>query len=186
MRAVETAASSRGVSAIAIQVGAAAEIDPAITSFARESHGGLILLTDTFTTLHQKRIVELADRHRLPAISWNPVFARVGGLMSYSVTVTTLEQYRRAAASRSHSQRSQTRRPANSAGRQIHSRHQPQDCQSAWADFAAAAAAARPRRRGDRIERLLCCDCSQPLVARNGRRMSVHGGKAVVQRTSPE
>ena len=97
MRAVETAASSRGVRAIAVQLGAAADIEPAITSFAHESDGGLILPTDTFTNLHQKQIVELAARHRLPAISWNPVFARVGGLMSYSVTVTTLEQYRQAA-----------------------------------------------------------------------------------------
>src|SRR5262249_39020207 len=98
MRAVETAASSRGVRAIAIQVGAPAEIESAITSFTRESNSGVILPTDTFTTLHQKQIVELADRHRLPAISWNPEFARVGGLISYSVTVTTLEQYRQAAA----------------------------------------------------------------------------------------
>ena len=98
MRAVETAASSRGVRAIAVQLGAAADIEPAITSFAHESDGGLILPTDTFTNLHQKQIVELAARHRLPAISWNPEFARVGGLMSYSVTVTTLEQYRQAAA----------------------------------------------------------------------------------------
>ena len=75
-----------------------ADIERAITSFARESNGGLILPTDTYTTLHQKQIVELADRYRLPAISWNPEFARVGGLMSYSVTVTTLEQYRQAAA----------------------------------------------------------------------------------------
>ena len=98
MRAVETAAASRGVRAIAVQLGAAADIEPAILSFAREPNGGLILPTDTFTSLHQKQIVELADRHRLPAISWNPEFARVGGLMSYSVTVTTLEQYRQAAA----------------------------------------------------------------------------------------
>jgi putative ABC transport system substrate-binding protein len=84
--------------AYAIQVGAAADIDPAITNFARESNGGLVLPTDTFTLLYQKQIVELVDRHRLPAISWNPDFARVGGLMSYSATVTTLEQYRQAAA----------------------------------------------------------------------------------------
>jgi putative tryptophan/tyrosine transport system substrate-binding protein len=66
MRAVETAASSRGVRAIAIQVGAAAEIEPTITSFARESNGGLILPTDTFTTLHQKQIVDRDSpvRHR--------------------------------------------------------------------------------------------------------------------------
>jgi putative ABC transport system substrate-binding protein len=98
VRAIEAAASSRGVRAIAIQVGTAADIDPAIATFAGESNGGVVLPTDTFTSLHQKQIVELVDRHRLPAISWNPDFARVGGLMSYSVTVTTLEQYRQAAA----------------------------------------------------------------------------------------
>jgi putative ABC transport system substrate-binding protein len=83
--------------AIAVPVGTAAELVPAIASFARESNGGLILPTDSFTTVHQKEVVELADRHRLPAISWSPEFTRVGGLMSYSVTITTLEEYRRAA-----------------------------------------------------------------------------------------
>ena len=97
MRAVETAASSRVVRAIAVQLGAGADIEPAITSFAHESNGGLILPTGNFTTVHQKQIVELADKHRLPAISWDPEFARAGGLMYYSVTVTTLEQYRQAA-----------------------------------------------------------------------------------------
>jgi putative tryptophan/tyrosine transport system substrate-binding protein len=97
MPAVETAASSRGVRAMAVQLGAAPDIEIAITNVARESNGGLILPTDTFTSLHQKQIVELADRHRLPAISWNPVFARVGGLMSYSVAITTLQQFRQAA-----------------------------------------------------------------------------------------
>src|SRR5262249_36842931 len=81
-----------------LRVGGPAAIDPPTPSFAHEPNGGLILPTDTLTTLHQKQIVELADRYRLPAISWNPEFARVGGLMSYSVTVTTLEQYRQAAA----------------------------------------------------------------------------------------
>ena len=31
-----------------------------------------------------------------------------------------------------------------------------------------AADAARARRRGDRVSGLLCCDCSQPLMARIG------------------
>ena len=35
--------------------------------------------------------------HRLPAVSWNPNFPKDGGLMSYSVTVSTLDQFRRAA-----------------------------------------------------------------------------------------
>jgi putative ABC transport system substrate-binding protein len=97
MKAVEAAASSHGVRASAVAVGSAADVEPAITKFAREPNGGLILPTDTFIRLHQKLIVELAERHRLPAISWDPGFPRAGGLMCYSVTVTTLEQYRQAA-----------------------------------------------------------------------------------------
>jgi len=97
MKAIEAAASSRGLPVSAVAVGSAADIEPVITNFAREPNGGLILPTDTFTRLHQKLIVELAERHRLPAISWDPEFPRAGGLMCYSVTVTTLDQYRQAA-----------------------------------------------------------------------------------------
>jgi putative tryptophan/tyrosine transport system substrate-binding protein len=97
MKAVETAASSRGVRASAVPVASAANIEAAIANFAREPNGGLILPTDTFIRLHQKLIVELAERNRLPTISWDPGFPRAGGLMCYSVTVTTLDQYRQAA-----------------------------------------------------------------------------------------
>jgi putative tryptophan/tyrosine transport system substrate-binding protein len=97
MKAVEAAASSRGVPVSVVAIGSAAEIEPAVANFAREPNGGLILPTDTFTRVHQKLIVELAQRHRLPAISWDPQFPRAGGLMCYSVAVTTLDQYRQAA-----------------------------------------------------------------------------------------
>src|SRR5262249_47397512 len=46
---------------------------------------------------HQRLMSDLAGQHRLPAISWDPEFPRAGGLMCYSVTVTTLDQYRQAA-----------------------------------------------------------------------------------------
>ena len=97
VRAIEASASSRGVRATVVPVRATADIEPAITSFAREPNGGLILPTDTFTRLRQKLIAELAERHRLPAISWDPEFPRNGGLMCYSVTVNTLDQFRQAA-----------------------------------------------------------------------------------------
>ncbi len=97
MRSIEAAASSLGVQAIAAPVHAAADIEAAIASLAREPNGALILPTDTFTR-GQKTIIELTDRHRLPAISWDPEFPKSGGLMSYSVTINTLDQYRRAAS----------------------------------------------------------------------------------------
>src|SRR5262249_27537556 len=74
MKAVETAASSRGVPVSAVAIGSAADIEPAVANFAREPNGGLILPTDTFTRVHQMLIVELAERHRLPPISWDPPF----------------------------------------------------------------------------------------------------------------
>jgi putative ABC transport system substrate-binding protein len=40
----------------------------------------------------------LAGRHHLPTLSWDPNFPKDGGLMSYSVTASTLDQYRRAAS----------------------------------------------------------------------------------------
>jgi putative ABC transport system substrate-binding protein len=97
MRSIEAAAASLGIRANAIPLHVITDIEPAIAGFTREPNGGLILPTDTFTRSNQKQFVELAARHRLPAISWNPDFPRDGGLMSYSVTVTTLEQYRQAA-----------------------------------------------------------------------------------------
>ena len=97
MQAIEAAASSHGVRSIAVPVRTTADIERAITNFAREPNGGLILMTDVFVRLRQRQIAELAQRHRLPAISWDPEFPRVGGLMCYGVTEGTLEQYRQAA-----------------------------------------------------------------------------------------
>jgi putative ABC transport system substrate-binding protein len=96
MRSIESAAASLNVRAIAVPLRVTADIEPAIKSFASEPDGGLILPTDTFTQ-GQRPIVELANGHRLPATSWDPEFPKDGGLMCYSVTVTTLDHYRQAA-----------------------------------------------------------------------------------------
>jgi putative ABC transport system substrate-binding protein len=97
MAPVETAAQSLGVRAAAIPIRATADIEAAMMSFAREPNGGLILPPDAFTRLRHQLIIEMADRHRLPVISNDPEFPRIGGLMCYSTTVNTLDQYRQAA-----------------------------------------------------------------------------------------
>jgi ABC-type uncharacterized transport system substrate-binding protein len=97
MPAVEAAASSHGIRSIAVPVRTATDIESAITNFAREPNGGLILTPDAFVRLRQGQIAELSERHRLPAISSDPAFPRVGGLMCYSVTASQLEQFRQAA-----------------------------------------------------------------------------------------
>jgi putative tryptophan/tyrosine transport system substrate-binding protein len=98
MWSIEATAPSHGAQAIVLPVRSTADIEPAFEGFAREPNGGLILPTDTFTRLHQPLIVDLAVRHRLPALSNDPDFPKHGGLMSYSVTINYLDQYRQAAS----------------------------------------------------------------------------------------
>jgi len=97
MRSIEAAAPSLGVQAMPIPVRATSDIEPAIESFARVPNGGLILPTDSFIRLRQTLIVELAGRHRLPAVSADEDFAKNGGLMYYGATINLLDQFRQAA-----------------------------------------------------------------------------------------
>jgi putative ABC transport system substrate-binding protein len=85
------------VQAVAVPVRATAEIEPALEAFARQPNGGLVLPTEGYSSARHTLIAEVAGRHRLPAISWNPEFPKDGGLMSYGVAINTLEQYRQAA-----------------------------------------------------------------------------------------
>src|SRR5215469_1787961 len=60
-----------------------AEIEAAITAFARESRGGLIPAPDAFINTRRHLIMALAQRHRLPAIYGFRQFVTEGALMSY-------------------------------------------------------------------------------------------------------
>src|SRR5438045_1211209 len=60
---IETSAASIGLRSIAIPVRDAADIEPAIKAFARDSNGGLIALPDTFIVVHRERFIALAARH---------------------------------------------------------------------------------------------------------------------------
>jgi ABC-type uncharacterized transport system substrate-binding protein len=60
-----------------------AEIEAAITAFAREPGGGLIVAPDAFINTRRHLIMELAKQHRLPAIYGFRQFVGEGALMSY-------------------------------------------------------------------------------------------------------
>ena len=93
MPVMEAAATSLGAQLIATPVRAAADIEPALTRFAR----GLTLLGDSFTRLHQTLIADLAGRYRLPSIAPSTDFAKDGGLMDYGPYIGVDGQYRQAA-----------------------------------------------------------------------------------------
>jgi putative tryptophan/tyrosine transport system substrate-binding protein len=67
-----------------------AEIEAAMAQWGREPDYGLIVLPDPSTNSHRKLIIELAARHRLPAIHALRAATADGGLMSYGVDLPDL------------------------------------------------------------------------------------------------
>jgi putative tryptophan/tyrosine transport system substrate-binding protein len=97
MPAIEVAAPSLCVQATAMPVRATADIEPALTSFARAPNGGLIVLYDAVTYPNHAMIADLLRRYRLPSIGDGPDFAKMGGLMDYGSWINLTGQYRQAA-----------------------------------------------------------------------------------------
>ena len=71
------------------------ELGPAFDAMTRERAQALLALGDPFTMTHQRRILDLAAKRRLPVISQFRDFADGGGLMSYGPD--RLDMFRRAA-----------------------------------------------------------------------------------------
>jgi len=71
------------------------EIERVIATFAQRPNGALILVPTALTVINRQLIINLAARHRLPAIYPYRYFVEAGGLMSYGAD--EIEQYRQAA-----------------------------------------------------------------------------------------
>jgi putative tryptophan/tyrosine transport system substrate-binding protein len=95
LRHVEAMAPSLGVGATSAHVRDPAAIEPAITAFAQQPNGGLVVLPDSVTVVHRDLIISLAARHGLPAIYPHRLFVTSGGLISYGTDL--FELYQRAA-----------------------------------------------------------------------------------------
>jgi putative tryptophan/tyrosine transport system substrate-binding protein len=92
----DAAAPPLDVQVIRVPVLTDSDIEPALTEFAREPNGGLMLLGDSFPRLHHKEIADLAGRYRLPSIAPGD-FASVGGLMDYGPNIDLARHYAQAA-----------------------------------------------------------------------------------------
>ncbi len=83
VRAAENAARALAVTIVPNAVGTAADIKSAIDSAATGPNGALLVPPDATTIRHRNLILELAARHRLPAVYAFRFFVAQGGLMSY-------------------------------------------------------------------------------------------------------
>ena len=68
-------------------------IDDAFAAIARQRAGALLVMSDPMFQSQRDRIVDLATKHRLPAIFELRDFAEAGGLLSYDTNVA--DMYRR-------------------------------------------------------------------------------------------
>ena len=92
---IQSAAPSVGVDVSAINMRDGAEIERAVTAFARRPNGGLILAASALAAIHRDLVVSLAARYKLPAVYITRYFVAGGGLVSYGPDF--VDQYRRAA-----------------------------------------------------------------------------------------
>jgi putative tryptophan/tyrosine transport system substrate-binding protein len=92
----KAAAASLAVKATISGVRNAGELETAVAAQAREPNGSLVVMPDTFTSLHRAKITALAQQHALPAVYPFRFYSTSGGLLSYGID--TNDSYRRAAA----------------------------------------------------------------------------------------
>ena len=78
-----------------VEVQAGGDFDRAFAHIAQAHDHALVVILSPLTTLHSKRIVDLALKHRLPGIYPIKQFVEEGGLMAYGPLIGDL--YRRAA-----------------------------------------------------------------------------------------
>ena len=76
-------------------VDSAAAIEAVMTKLGGEPDCGLVVMPDTFPSIHRNTIIGLAQRYRLPTIYPFRFFTIDGGLLSYGVDIP--DQFRRAA-----------------------------------------------------------------------------------------
>jgi putative ABC transport system substrate-binding protein len=95
MALLETAARSLKVEPITAPVHSDVEIETAIIALGRDPGGGLVVMPDLFTNAHRAPIISAAARNKVPAVYWQSIFARDGGLLSYGPD--PVDNFRRAA-----------------------------------------------------------------------------------------
>ena len=92
---VELAARALGVESQLLDVRKPEDIAPAFAAATAQRAGALLTSVDALIQANQRTILELAAKHRLPAIYPTREFVENGGLMAYGVSYPDL--YRRAA-----------------------------------------------------------------------------------------
>jgi putative ABC transport system substrate-binding protein len=93
--AIQVMASSVQIEPVPVNLRDTSEIERTVADFARSPNGGLIVTGSALATTHRDLIIDLATRYKLPAVYYEHLFVRSGGLISYGPDLA--DQYRRSA-----------------------------------------------------------------------------------------
>jgi putative tryptophan/tyrosine transport system substrate-binding protein len=88
LRETEASARALALRATAVPLRDPKEFEAAFATMTRDREEAAIVLGDSFTILHRKELVTLAEKHRLPAVYAYREFVASGGLMSYGPDLT--------------------------------------------------------------------------------------------------
>jgi hypothetical protein len=92
---VQASAPSLRIEVAPVNVHDAGELERGISAFASGSNGGLVVTASAAAQRHRDLIINLAARHKLPAVYFERSLVVAGGLISYGVDY--VDQFRRAA-----------------------------------------------------------------------------------------
>ena len=83
LRIMKQAAAALAVEAVPAEISTPEEIQHAVEAIANAGAEALLVFGDGLFTSERKRVIALAEKHRLPAIYHDHIFVEDGGLMSY-------------------------------------------------------------------------------------------------------
>jgi putative ABC transport system substrate-binding protein len=96
-QALDSAARTLGIQLLHVEVRDSVGLDSAFADAVRANANAVLIRADPFVMeANDRRVVTLADKHRLPAVYWMDTYAQLGGLMSYGADL--LDVHRRSAS----------------------------------------------------------------------------------------
>jgi putative ABC transport system substrate-binding protein len=90
LQRLQATATTLGVRLQPVEVGDANGLERAFAAVRKEQASAVLVLRDNLFALHSGRIIDLAARHRLPAMYGRRTEVEAGGLMSYGVDLPGL------------------------------------------------------------------------------------------------
>jgi putative ABC transport system substrate-binding protein len=86
----EAAARKLGVQLQLVEVRSPDEIDRAFSTMARQRPDAFVMFPSVMFFIERRRVIDLAQKHRLPSIYVSREFVEPGGLMSYGASIADL------------------------------------------------------------------------------------------------